>query len=343
MKLGVFAVLFGNKPFEETLDYLVELGLEAVEIGTGAYPGDAHCKPRELLTNDSKLKAFKRGHRSARPRDQRAELPRQSAPSGRQDREGAPRDRSWSTVALAKKLDVEHGDHVQRLSGRRSDGDAAQLDRLAVAARVRRRCSSGSGRSACCRTGRTTAQRAASGRRARRHRDAPELRRLQPGDDAAAVGDRAGRHRLQLRSEPHVLAAGSIRSTAIRALGDRIYHVHAKDCRIDRGEHGAERRARRARTTRASCERSWIFRTVGYGNDALVWKDIVSNLRLVGYDHVHQHRARGQRDVGRRGPEEGHRVPEGRRDQRAGRTGVLGVETRNQEPGTRNQEDQGCP
>ena len=33
-------------------------------------------------------------------------------------------------------------------------------------------------------------------------------------------------------------------------------------------------------------ERSWIFRTVGYGNDAIVWKDIVSNLRLVGYDHV---------------------------------------------------------
>ena len=27
-------------------------------------------------------------------------------------------------------------------------------------------------------------------------------------------------------------------------------------------------------------ERSWLFRTVGYGHDALVWKDIVSNLRL---------------------------------------------------------------
>ena len=25
---------------------------------------------------------------------------------------------------------------------------------------------------------------------------------------------------------------------------------------------------------------------MGYGNDALVWKDIISNLRLVGYDHV---------------------------------------------------------
>jgi len=33
-------------------------------------------------------------------------------------------------------------------------------------------------------------------------------------------------------------------------------------------------------------ERSWIFRTVGWGNDARVWKDIVSALRMVGYDHA---------------------------------------------------------
>ena len=32
--------------------------------------------------------------------------------------------------------------------------------------------------------------------------------------------------------------------------------------------------------------RSWIFRSVGYGNNYQVWKDIVSNLRMVGYDYV---------------------------------------------------------
>ena len=30
--------------------------------------------------------------------------------------------------------------------------------------------------------------------------------------------------------------------------------------------------------------RSWIFRTVGYGHDASVWKDMMSALRMVGYD-----------------------------------------------------------
>jgi len=32
--------------------------------------------------------------------------------------------------------------------------------------------------------------------------------------------------------------------------------------------------------------RSWIFRTLGYGHDYSVWKDMVSTLRLVGYDDV---------------------------------------------------------
>ena len=30
--------------------------------------------------------------------------------------------------------------------------------------------------------------------------------------------------------------------------------------------------------------RSWIFRTVGYGTDAKNWKDMLSALRMAGYD-----------------------------------------------------------
>ena len=42
MKLGVFTVLYRDRSLEETLDHLVPLGVEAVEIGTGNYPGDTH-------------------------------------------------------------------------------------------------------------------------------------------------------------------------------------------------------------------------------------------------------------------------------------------------------------
>ena len=50
MKLGVFAVLLSDRPLEQMLDTVVELGLDTVEIGTGAYPGDAHCKPEQQAT-----------------------------------------------------------------------------------------------------------------------------------------------------------------------------------------------------------------------------------------------------------------------------------------------------
>ena len=33
-------------------------------------------------------------------------------------------------------------------------------------------------------------------------------------------------------------------------------------------------------------ERSWLFRSVGWGHDELEWKRIVSALRLSGYDYV---------------------------------------------------------
>lgn len=58
MKLGVFAVLFSQKPFEEMLDYVQAAGLQAVEIGTGGYPGDAHCNVDELLASEDKRREY---------------------------------------------------------------------------------------------------------------------------------------------------------------------------------------------------------------------------------------------------------------------------------------------
>jgi sugar phosphate isomerase/epimerase len=83
----------------------------------------------------------------------------------------------------------------------------------------------------------------------------------------------------------HMFWQGIDPVAAIRALGDSIYHVHAKDCRID-AANTAVNGVLDAKAYTRELERSWVFRTVGYGHDALVWKDIVSALRLVGYDHV---------------------------------------------------------
>ncbi|WP_210469811.1 sugar phosphate isomerase/epimerase [Sporosarcina sp. 6E9] len=58
MKLGVFTVLFADKSFEEMLDHVQAAGLDAIEIGTGGYPGDAHCNVDELLASEDKRKEY---------------------------------------------------------------------------------------------------------------------------------------------------------------------------------------------------------------------------------------------------------------------------------------------
>ena len=40
------------------LNYVASKGIEAVELGTGGYPGDAHCKVDELLEDETKQKEF---------------------------------------------------------------------------------------------------------------------------------------------------------------------------------------------------------------------------------------------------------------------------------------------
>ncbi|MDQ3170410.1 MAG: TIM barrel protein, partial [Acidobacteriota bacterium] len=74
-------------------------------------------------------------------------------------------------------------------------------------------------------------------------------------------------------------------TSAIRALAGSIFHVHAKDCRVDTSNTMANG-VLDAKSYTREIERSWIFRTVGYGSDTLFWKDMVSSLRMAGYDHV---------------------------------------------------------
>lgn len=71
---------------------------------------------------------------------------------------------------------------------------------------------------------------------------------------------------------------------SVRALGGKaIFHVHAKDSKVyeqnskvngvlDTKHYGDE------------INRSWIFRTCGYGHSQEWWNDFVSTLRMVGYD-----------------------------------------------------------
>ena len=91
-------------------------------------------------------------------------------------------------------------------------------------------------------------------------------------------------NRVQLRSEPHVLA------------GHRSHQSHPRAGRLDL-PRARERHADLRRNLPVSGvldtkkytdeqHRAWIFRSVGYGHDAEWWKEFISTLRMYGYDYV---------------------------------------------------------
>jgi sugar phosphate isomerase/epimerase len=56
--IGVFDPVYGKMPFDEMLETVSALGLEAMEIGTGGYPNNLHCPLDELLEDRGKAKAW---------------------------------------------------------------------------------------------------------------------------------------------------------------------------------------------------------------------------------------------------------------------------------------------
>jgi sugar phosphate isomerase/epimerase len=58
--IGVFDPVFPDLSLDQMLEKVAGYGLEAMEIGTGGYPGDHHCPVTELLADPAKLKAWKK-------------------------------------------------------------------------------------------------------------------------------------------------------------------------------------------------------------------------------------------------------------------------------------------
>jgi sugar phosphate isomerase/epimerase len=68
-------------------------------------------------------------------------------------------------------------------------------------------------------------------------------------------------------------------------LGGAVFHVHAKDTRMYEVNYRVNG-VLDTKPYRDEKNRSWIFRTVGYGHGPDFWGDFVSTLQMVGYDDV---------------------------------------------------------
>ncbi|NLI90461.1 MAG: sugar phosphate isomerase/epimerase [Epulopiscium sp.] len=281
MKLGVFAVLFGNQSLEETLKYLSSLGVQTAEIGAGGNPGKDHCDPEVLLNDEKKFEEFK-----ALFEKYNIEISALSVHGNpvHPNPEIAAKDHKdfENAVLLAEKLGL---DTVVTFSGCPGGYEGAKEPNWIT-------CSWPDIYSEMLEyqwNDVLIPYWKEAAKFAKAHGVNKIAIEMHPGFSVYnpytmlklrnAVGDVMGAN----FDPSHLWWQGIDPVAAIRSLKGAIYHFHAKDTKIDK-YNTAINGVLDTKHYSDEAGRSWIFRSVGYGHDVSVWRDIVSELRVCGYD-----------------------------------------------------------
>ncbi|MBM7570809.1 sugar phosphate isomerase/epimerase family protein [Aquibacillus albus] len=284
MKLGVFTVLFAEKSLDEMLDHVKASGLDAVEIGTGGYPGNAHCDLDGLLESEEKRKEFKEKV-DARGLTISAFSCHGNPISPDKAFAQESHEALVKTIKLASLLDVPV---VNTFSGTPGDSEDAKYPNWPVTPWPNE------------------------------YGDILKWQweeKLIPywkeqGELAKQHGVKIGLElhagflvhtpytMLKLREatndaiganlDPsHLWWQGIDPVAAIKILGkeDAIHHFHAKDTYIDQDNVNMYGLTDMQPYSEVKT-RAWSFRSVGYGHSIQEWSNIVSALRTFGYDHV---------------------------------------------------------
>ena len=283
MKLGVFTTLLSNKSFDEACAYFKSKGIEMVEIGCGGYPGNAHANPDILLNDENAFNEFKAT--LAKYELEISALSCHGNPVHPNKEIAAEFDKVIrDTSLLAEKLDIHQ---INTFSGCPGDWEGAKFPNWVTCPWPN---------------------------------DFGEILEWQWNEvlipywkDLVEFAKAHGVNKIALELHPgfcvyntetllklreavgpeiganfdpsHLIWQGMEPVAAIRKLGDAIFHFHAKDTKIDK-YNTAVNGVLDNKPYGDEINRSWIFRSVGYGNDASYWKDIISNLRLIGYDYA---------------------------------------------------------
>lgn len=285
MKLGVLTVLYQQLPFEEMLDKVAEMGLDTIELGTGNYPGNHHCDPDELLDNPEKIKQFKKAIE-----DRGLSISALSCHGNplHPNKEVAKKaHETWrKTVLLSEQLDVSV---ICGFSGCPGDYEGAQnpnwvtcswppeyLDVLkwqweeVVVPYWKEEAAF-----------------------AEKHGVKKIAFEMHPGfvvynpETLLKLRDQVGPIIGANYDPSHLVWQGIDPVESIKKLGREkaIFHFHAKDTYLD----DANIKVNGVLDTKHYgdvLDRSWTFRSVGYGLDEKTWRDIISTLRAVEYDYV---------------------------------------------------------
>ncbi|MBA3074872.1 MAG: sugar phosphate isomerase/epimerase [Anaerolineae bacterium] len=282
MRIGVFSVIFQQLPFEQALDKILSYGATAVEIGTGGLPGAHHCALDDLLESSEKRKAYLRAVET-----RGMIISAFSAhwdPIGPDKKIAADSDELMrKSIRLAEMLGVPV---VNGMSGLPAGSSTDTMPNWVT-----------------CpwpphfgeildyqwnKVGIPYWQKTA--KFAEEHKVKIGIE-MHPGmliynvETMLRMREACG-PAMGCNFDPsHLFWNGVDPVAAIRKLGDAIVHVHGKDCYVD-PYNVAVNGCNDHKSYTDIPHRSWTFRSIGYGHDLKVWKDIVSALRMIGYDHA---------------------------------------------------------
>lgn len=282
MKLSVLANLYGQKSFDETLSILSSLGVEAVEIGAGGYPGKAHCNPKQLLADQAAYNEFMKLF------DKYSIEPFALATHGNPVHPDKATAKSYhddfvDSVLLAEKMGV---DTVITFSGCPGDHPGAKYPNWAVAPWPEDFLAvlDYQWNEVLIPYWKENAKFA-------KDHGVKVAFEMHPGfcvynpETLLKLREACGENLGANLDPSHLIWQGMDPVAVIRELKDAIFHFHAKDTKIDK-YNTAKNGVLDTKHYSDEINRAWVFRTVGFGNDLTYWRDIASNLRLVGYDKV---------------------------------------------------------
>lgn len=281
MKLSVMNPVLSGKTLEEALQYLSSLGVDSMEIGAGGFPGDCHLKPQELLDNPAKAEEMK-----ALFKKYNMEISCVSCHGNplHPQKEIAENfhNQFKNAILAAEMLGVET---IVGFAGCPGDSENSKYpnwvtcpwpdDFLTILEWQWEE--------------KVIPYWKEMAKFASEHGIKKIAFEMHPGFVVynpetclklrAAVGDIIGAN----FDPSHLFWQGIDPCAAIKALKGAIYHFHAKDTRIDKRNCDVNG-VLDCKHYGDIADRSWVFRTVGYGHGKEMWNDIISTLKTVGYD-----------------------------------------------------------
>ena len=282
MKVGVFAVLFGDMQLEQAMDFIKASGCDAVEMGTGAYPGAPHCPLDELLADKNRAQAWMK-QITGRGLEISA-LSCHGNPLHPNAAIAKEHDAIFrKTIELASMLGIST---VVNFSGCPGDQPGAKYPNWVTCP-----WPTDFGEILKYQWNEVAIPYWTEMNALLKAKNVRVGLEMHPGflvyntETALCLRESCG-EQIGVNFDPsHLFWQGMDPVYSIRKLGaaGAIFHFHAKDCRIDE----INTKTTGVLDTKSYTDelhRTWIFRTIGYGHDAQVWKDMISNLRLVGYD-----------------------------------------------------------